>query len=290
MSEHGSATGGRPAATTDQDRERAIGADGSVVNGDGGFDRMNGSDGTGAADRTREVGEDDLAERVDAIERAITGDAAATDLSDRAAMDARITDLEAAIETMDRRIEDLDAATQAVRGYVGGVRAVNREVERRADLALAKASRLEGDQPATGRKADRDHDAPTDADAGAVDVGPTVDNADDDDSAGYGPADHDRIRSDGAIPDGNGDGEAPWGRDDDAGTDDGRNESTTGPSRSATRRADGGAPRTDRPPAAAAAVPDADEIGRIPDAATDHADSATDRPDAGVLAKLRDVL
>ncbi|WP_096390632.1 DUF7310 family coiled-coil domain-containing protein [Halopenitus persicus] len=277
MSEHGPATGDRHAtASTGQDQERAIEADGSVVNGDGGFggmckpDETHESDGVNEVDRIHEGNEDTLAERVDAIERAITGDVAATDLSDRAAMDARITELEATIESMDRRLEELDAATQAVRGYVGGVRAVNREVERRADLALAKASRLERDRPATGRSADHDRDPPNDAGSDE----PIAEVTEDD---------------------------APWRADDGAGTVDGRNDHTgtvdgmdgptTGPgNRSAARRADGGALRTDRPPAAAAAVPNADEIGRIPDAATDHAGSASDRPDAGVLAKLRDVL
>jgi hypothetical protein len=153
-----------------------------------------------------------------------------------------------------------------------------------------------------------------------VDSGPNGDTTDDD-SAGYSPADHDRLRSvgpisngptsngptsdgtnpdghtpdgtipDGTIPDGNGDDEAPWRTDDRTEGPDGRTDPMRETAdRPTARRADGGAPETGRPPAAAAAVPDAEAIGRPPDVTTDQADAATDRPDAGVLAKLRDVL
>ena len=84
---------------------------------------------------------DRIHERLRAVERALTGDdrsiadlhgdaAAATE---RETLDDRLSDLET-------RVEELEAATQAVRGYVGSIRAVNREVERRADLALARAT------------------------------------------------------------------------------------------------------------------------------------------------------
>ncbi|WP_418281234.1 DUF7310 family coiled-coil domain-containing protein [Halorubrum sp. DTA98] len=89
---------------------------------------------------------DRIHERLRAVERALTGDdRPAADLSDdataaaeREALDDRLSDIEA-------RVEELEAATQALRGYVGSIRAVNREVERRADLALATATDARGD-------------------------------------------------------------------------------------------------------------------------------------------------
>ncbi|WP_396610437.1 hypothetical protein ACH9L7_09260 [Haloferax sp. S1W] len=86
----------------------------------------------------------DLAARLDAVERTLTGtDAPVSDLEDLAAVEARVADLEATVETLTDRIDDIDAATQAIRGYLGGIRAVNESVERRADAALAKAESLE---------------------------------------------------------------------------------------------------------------------------------------------------
>ncbi|SDM10825.1 hypothetical protein SAMN04487949_0878 [Halogranum gelatinilyticum] len=83
---------------------------------------------------------DDLTERLDAVERALTdGETAVDDLSDAADVERRLTELETRAETVDERLTELEAAVQAVRGYVGGVRAVNRDVERRADAALATA-------------------------------------------------------------------------------------------------------------------------------------------------------
>ena len=58
-------------------------------------------------------------------------------------LEARIADVEDRLEAIESRLDDLDGAVQAVRGYAGAVRAVNQSVERRADLALAKAERRE---------------------------------------------------------------------------------------------------------------------------------------------------
>ncbi|SEK40147.1 DUF7310 family coiled-coil domain-containing protein [Haloferax larsenii] len=92
-----------------------------------------------AADRTAE-----LVARLDAVERTLTGtDAPVSDLEDLAAVEERVSDLESTVETLTERMDDIDAATQAIRGYLGGVRAVNESVERRADAALAKAESLE---------------------------------------------------------------------------------------------------------------------------------------------------
>lgn len=86
--------------------------------------------------------EDRLDERLSAVERAVTeSDAAVADLGDTAAAAAEREALESRVAELESRVEELEAATQAIRGYVGSIRAVNREVERRADLALARASR-----------------------------------------------------------------------------------------------------------------------------------------------------
>ncbi|WP_129114870.1 DUF7310 family coiled-coil domain-containing protein [Halegenticoccus tardaugens] len=110
-----------------------------------------------------------LAERLAAVERALTeGSTDLSDVSDAAArddrvadleatverLDDRVADLEATVERLDDRVADLEAATMAVRGYVGGIRAVNRDVERRADAALAKVEALEA-----ARDGDRRGDA-----------------------------------------------------------------------------------------------------------------------------------
>ncbi|WP_119817276.1 DUF7310 family coiled-coil domain-containing protein [Halalkaliarchaeum desulfuricum] len=47
------------------------------------------------------------------------------------------------IAKLESRVAELEAATEALRGYAGSVRSVDREVERRADLALATAERLQ---------------------------------------------------------------------------------------------------------------------------------------------------
>jgi|AntRauTorcE11897_2_1112592.scaffolds.fasta_scaffold00070_42 hypothetical protein len=97
---------------------------------------IDGSDGTDGADR--------LGERLRAVERALTGsDASVADIGDDAAAAAERDALESRVSDLESRVEELEAATQAVRGYVGSIRTVNREVERRADLALARASRDE---------------------------------------------------------------------------------------------------------------------------------------------------
>ncbi|MFB6184092.1 MAG: hypothetical protein ABEI96_06010 [Haloarculaceae archaeon] len=85
-----------------------------------------------------------LERRLRAVERAVTDDERDPEMPrdgtepDREAIDRRLSDLEA-------EVTDLQAAVQAVRGYVGNVRSVNRDVERRADRALAAVERLESD-------------------------------------------------------------------------------------------------------------------------------------------------
>lgn len=65
------------------------------------------------------------------------------------------------------RVDELDAAVQAIRGLLGEVRAVDRDVERRADLALARTDRLRDRLDAVASAVD--HDLP---DADAVDGEP----------------------------------------------------------------------------------------------------------------------
>ena len=52
------------------------------------------------------------------------------------------SELAAEIESLESRVAELEAATEALRGYAGSVRSVNRAVERRADRALATAEEL----------------------------------------------------------------------------------------------------------------------------------------------------
>lgn len=92
-----------------------------------------------------------LDERLAAVERALTEtDRPPADIPEMAvAADEReaLGDQLAALET---RVTELEAAVQAVRGYAGAIRAVNREVERRADLALARATAARAEAVETG--------------------------------------------------------------------------------------------------------------------------------------------
>ena len=72
---------------------------------------------------------DSLSRRLDAVERALSEE----EPLERA---DRLDDLET-------RVAELEAAVQAIRGYVGEVRAINEDVERRADRALRKAEAVE---------------------------------------------------------------------------------------------------------------------------------------------------
>jgi len=90
------------------------------------------------------MSETDLAARLDAVERALTDDGTdPADLRDLAELAATVEDLQARVDELEETVAELDAGLQAVRGYAGNVRAVNREVERRASAALAKAETLE---------------------------------------------------------------------------------------------------------------------------------------------------
>lgn len=88
-----------------------------------------------------------LEKRIAALERAVTdGEGEHGTLADSAVTAERVETLEAQLDDVTDRIGELDAATQALRGYVGNIRSVNRDVEQRADAALAKAESLETQQ------------------------------------------------------------------------------------------------------------------------------------------------
>lgn len=92
-------------------------------------------------------------------------------------LESRVAELESTTTRQSDRMDELDAGLQAVRGFLGGVDAVNEAVERRADAAIAAVERLEaevetGDQ--SGAPLDvRDsvaEDAPAAEDAGQNEV------------------------------------------------------------------------------------------------------------------------
>ncbi len=106
-----------------------------------------------------------LNERLAAVERALTGsDRPVSDVDGIAAAADERDAFADRLDAVEAQIEDLEAATQAVRGYAGAIRAVNREVERRADLALARATAArDGPEP---------HDNDAHDDRGMTDEGP----------------------------------------------------------------------------------------------------------------------
>jgi hypothetical protein len=104
---------------------------------------------------------DELEARIEALERAVTdGDHDLSELATAGETQERLAAVETETEDLADRVAELEAATQALRGYVGNVRAVNREIEQRADAALAKAESVEsaivddrsGDPPGHGRR------------------------------------------------------------------------------------------------------------------------------------------
>lgn len=106
--------------------------------------------------------DDALTERVEALERAVTdGEHDLSGLAtDGEALD-RLDHLEHRQDDLEERVAELEAATQALRGYVGNVRAVNEEVENRAETALSKVESLEatlgrrGEGPSTDSETTR---------------------------------------------------------------------------------------------------------------------------------------
>ncbi len=85
-----------------------------------------------------------LDERLRAVERALTGtDRDLTAIADAGEVTDCIEELDERLSAVETQVTELEAAVQAIRGYVGSVRAVNREVEGRSDTALATARAVE---------------------------------------------------------------------------------------------------------------------------------------------------
>lgn len=98
---------------------------------------------------------DDLAARLEAVERALAdGDTDLTAVTEAAEDGRTLGELQERVDELESQVTDLAASVQAVRGYVGNVRSVNRDVERRADAALATVEELER------HGTDRDHQHP----------------------------------------------------------------------------------------------------------------------------------
>ncbi|WP_276300571.1 DUF7310 family coiled-coil domain-containing protein [Halorussus lipolyticus] len=103
---------------------------------------------------------DALDERLRAVERALTDhDSDLTDLRDAAELTREVERLADRLDDAEERLDGLDAGTQALRGYVGNVRAVNESVERRADTALAKAEEVEAELDGIDASASANADA-----------------------------------------------------------------------------------------------------------------------------------
>jgi hypothetical protein len=95
---------------------------------------------------------DELEARIEALERAVTdGDHDLSELATEGETREQLAAIETELGDIADRVAELEAATQALRGYVGNVRAVNRDIEQRADAALAKAESVEsalvGEEP-----------------------------------------------------------------------------------------------------------------------------------------------
>ena len=93
--------------------------------------------------------DDALEERIEALERTVSDGEFAHEPGDHAELETRLSAVESQLDDIDTRIDDLEAATQALRGYVGNIRAVNDDVEQRANTALAKAEALEKAEQST---------------------------------------------------------------------------------------------------------------------------------------------
>jgi hypothetical protein len=106
------------------------------------------------------VPDDDLDERLRAVERAVTdGDTPVRELSESAAVHDRLDDLEAEIADLAERVDALDATVQSLHGYVGELEHVNDRVQRRADAARAAVERLEDEQSRPDRSGTPTDDA-----------------------------------------------------------------------------------------------------------------------------------
>jgi chromosome segregation ATPase len=87
--------------------------------------------------------ERELRERLRAVERAVVDGDAPESLAEAGDLAARLDRVEENVDDLAERTLALEAAVQALRGYAGEVRRVDREVEARADAALAAVEALE---------------------------------------------------------------------------------------------------------------------------------------------------
>jgi hypothetical protein len=86
---------------------------------------------------------DDVEARLEAVERALAdGETDLAAVTEAAEYERTLDELRERVDELESQVTDLTASVQAVRGYVGNVRTVNRDVERRADAALAKVEEL----------------------------------------------------------------------------------------------------------------------------------------------------
>lgn len=85
----------------------------------------------------------EITDRLAAVERRLT-DGETDDLAaDAAAVEARMSELEARADEIDDRLAAVESGLDALRGLVGEVDRADEEVERRADAALAGVDDLE---------------------------------------------------------------------------------------------------------------------------------------------------
>ena len=83
--------------------------------------------------------QESIERRLQAVEAAVSADDRDTTVQESSPN----PDIQARLETLETRVDELDASVQAVRGFLGGVDAVNESVESRADAAIAAVERLE---------------------------------------------------------------------------------------------------------------------------------------------------
>lgn len=86
------------------------------------------------------MSDETIERRLAAVERAVSTCPEDSPGDDNRSRDRDLADR---LDDVETDVAELEAAVQAVRGYVGSVKHVNDEVERRADAALAKADRVE---------------------------------------------------------------------------------------------------------------------------------------------------
>lgn len=86
---------------------------------------------------------DPLAARVRAVERALVdGEPPGEGLASTADLAERVEAIEDRLSDLDDRLADLEAGLQAVRGYIGEVKAVNDAVEDRASTAIDRTETM----------------------------------------------------------------------------------------------------------------------------------------------------